>query len=155
MSRHVSIAQRYYRLRSQYWRAKRLLFPSPAEVRFMQLMGAHILTPHIYKLRPINKNGFPLCIVISRGKILRQAKLRREVRIGRCYVDFANDLNWIIEIDGTPYHQDVVADFDREVYMREYLRKQKKDLRILRVPAPRLWHARARVQRDVIAFLNT
>jgi very-short-patch-repair endonuclease len=117
----------------------------------MKLMGARLLTLGWLKS---TATGFPFTFMWRRGKILRHAKLKREVRIGKCYVDFANDINWIIEIDGSPWHQDVVADFDREVYLREFLRRQKQDLRILRIPAPRLWHDSARVQRDVLKFLT-
>lgn len=116
----------------------------------MRLMGAKLFTLGWLKSTP---QGFPLTLVLSRGKILRRAKIKREVRIGRCWTDFANDLYWCIEIDGSPWHQDVVADFDREVYMKEYLLRQHKDMRILRIPAPRLWHDSAGVQRDVLKFL--
>lgn len=82
--------------------------------------------------------------------------MRREYRIGKCYADFGNDINWIIEIDGTAFHRDVVADFDREVYMREFIRARSRgleDLRIMRIGAPRVYNDSARLQRDVLKFL--
>lgn len=151
MKKRLSWVDRFYRARSTYYRLKRLAFPSPAEVKFLELMGARVRTfPYIRA----GVRGFPLAIVLSRGKLLRQARLKREVRYGKHYVDFANDIHWVIEIDGSPYHQDVVADFDREVYLRDFLRKHGHELRLKRIPAPRLWNDRARVQREIIQFLN-
>jgi very-short-patch-repair endonuclease len=145
----MTLLDHYLRTRSKYWRLKRLWFPSPAEIRFMQLMGAKVVS--IKRLK--SSNGFPMCIVIKRGRVLREAGMKRERRVGKCYVDFGNDIGWAIEIDGTIFHNDVVQDFDREVYMREFLRRQKLDLRILRIPAYRLWHSRAAVQAEVLEFL--
>lgn len=119
----------------------------------MELMGAR--TIKIKFLRD-SSTGYPLILVWSRGTTLRQHKMKRELRIGRCYVDFGNDLNWVIEIDGSAYHQDVVADFDREAYMREFIRQRSRnlqDLRLLRIPAARLWNDAPRVQQQVIKFL--
>lgn len=154
MSSHLTIADRYYRARSNYRRVKRLLFPSPAELRFIELMGGRV-----YRLSWLRDPAtrFPAAIVWSRGKILRHAKMKREVRYGRYYVDFANDIHWVIEIDGSPYHQDVVEEFDREVYVRDFIRKVTRgsqDLRLLRIRAPRIWNDRNGLQNEIISFLN-
>jgi very-short-patch-repair endonuclease len=98
--------------------------------------------------------GFPMSIVYRKGRVLRDAKMQRELRIGKCSVDFGNDIGWVIEVDGSAWHQDVVADFDREVYLRDYLRRQKLDLHLLRIKAPRLWNDRTAVQREVLKFLS-
>lgn len=150
MKRRITIADRYYRARSQYWRIKRLLFPSPAETRFIELMGGKVFI--IDRLK--SSSGFPMAIVLSRGKILREAKMKREVRYGKHYVDFANDLNWIIELDGTYWHQDIVADMDREIYINEMLRKNPYGMRLLRVRAPRIWNDRTGLQNQIIDFLS-
>lgn len=142
----------FYRNRSRYWRIKRVLFPSPAEVRFMQIMGAKITIIKRISSRP---NNFPLVIVWTLGKALKNAQVKREVRYGKYYVDFANDLNWIIEIDGKAYHMDVVADMDREIYINELLHRHSPyGMRILRVPAFRIYNNPNRVQRDVLEFLT-
>lgn len=149
-----SMADRYYRARSAYRRLKRLAFPSPAETRFIELMGGKVWRLGFIRLG----NGWPLTIILSSGKILRAAKMKREVRYGRYYVDFANDIHWVIEIDGGPWHQDVVAEMDREIYIRDLIRrstKNRQDLRLLRVPAPRIWNDKTRLQNQVISFLNT
>lgn len=151
MKRRRTLLERYYIWRSIYWRWQRLLFPSPAEIRFLRLMGGKCTT--FGRIQPAFVQ-FPLAIVWNSGKILRHAKMHRETRVGGYYADFGNDLNWFLEIDGTPFHRDVVADFDREVYMREFLRRQKKDMRILRIPAYKLWHQPDVVRAQVIKWLN-
>jgi very-short-patch-repair endonuclease len=154
MRRGPTLLDRYYRLRSNYWRWQRLLFPSPAEIRFMKLLGAKVFTLPWLKL---SKTGFCFTLVLSRGSQLRQAGMKRELRIGRCYVDFGNSLNWVIEIDGTPWHRDVVADFEREVYLQEFVRSQsrgREDVRIMRIPAARIWNNPRLVRHDVTRFLN-
>lgn len=151
MKNRRTIADRYYRIRSNYYRLKRLLFPSPAEVRFIELMGGKVLK--FTRLK--SSNGFSMVVVFRRSKILKQAKIKREVRYGKYYVDFANDLNWIIEVDGSPYHMDVVADMDREIYINELLHRNPFGMRLLRIKAPRLWNDKDRLQRDVLKFLST
>lgn len=117
----------------------------------MRLMGARVLTLELIKFN----SNFPASIVISRGKILRKANMRRDVRYGRYYVDFANDLNWVIEVDGAAYHVDVVADFDREVYIKNFLSRSPFGMRLLRVPAYRIINNPAQVRADVLKFLQT
>lgn len=141
----------FYRTRSRYWRLQRILFPSPAEVRFIELLGGRVVTFNYIKS---NKTGFPLALIVSLGRILKQAKFKHEVRYGKYYVDFSNDLNWIIEIDGYAFH-DVVADMDREIYIHEMLtRHSPYGMRILRVPAYRIYNNPSRVQRDVLKFIT-
>lgn len=116
----------------------------------MRLMGAHCTT--FNKLRE-PENHYPLAVVWSRGTILRRAKMKREVRYGRYFCDFANDLNWMIEVDGSQH--DVVADFERELDMREMLRKRGQDMHLLRIPAYKIWNNPSAVQRDTIKFLSS
>lgn len=116
---------------------------SPAEAKFVELMGGRV-----WRL-PIKRwgSGFPVTIVWSLGPDLKNECFKREVRIGRYFADFANDVGRVIEIDGDPYHMDVVADLEREGYLQE--RGQK----IMRIPASRLWKNPARVRRDVLKFI--
>lgn len=140
----TNLIGKYYRLRARYWRLQRLLFMSPAEARFVRLMGGRVLTfRHIRS----TKTGFPLTFVLGLGRSLRAQQFRREVRVGKYYVDFANDIGWCIEIDGSEWHRDVVAEFERESYLYQ------RGCRILRIKAPRLWNDSAGVQRDVLKFL--
>lgn len=87
---------------------------------------------------------------MSMGKWLNEEKFKREVRYGKYWVDFANDLNRVIEIDGRQWHMDVVADFDRDIYLRE----KPHNCQIMRVKAVRLWNDKDRVQREVLKFLT-
>lgn len=117
---------------------------TPAEARFVELMGGHI-----YRLKFIKhpKSKFPLVIFWRYGKILSHEKFKREVRIGKYFVDFCNDTGIVIEIDGQPYHMDVLADLERDGYLRE------RGHLIIRVPAHRLWRDPNRVQRDVLKLI--
>lgn len=127
------------------------MFPSPAEVKFMRLLGAKVCTlPYTRS----GEHGFPMVIVLSRGKILRRAGMKREARYGRYYIDFANDLNWMIEIDGTHWHMDVVADMDREIAINEMMRRNPYGWRMLRIKAPRLWNDSAGLKREVLSWLS-
>ena len=123
---------------------RRLFFMSPAEARFIELLGGHVI-----RIKRIKhpRNGFPLTIYWRMGKILGNEKFKREVRIGKYFVDFCNDLGWIVEIDGRDYHMDVVADLEREGYIIE-----RGFEHWLRIPAHRLWRDPAQVQRDTLKF---
>ncbi len=142
----MTIVDRYYRARSRYWQYKRLIFPSPAEVRFVEIMGGRV-----WRWRR-------LALVVSLGRHLRGGNFRREVRYGRYYVDFANDLNYIIEIDGAKYHQDVVADMEREIYITDHCWKYApahgRQARILRVKAYHVYNNSRKVQDDVLNFMQ-
>jgi hypothetical protein len=103
--------------RGRYRRARRLVFISPAEARFIELMGGKVL---VWRRIRDKHTGFPMAYYWNLGKRLKAEGFRREVRYGLYFVDFANDLNRIIEIDGNEYHMDVVADMDREIYIRTF-----------------------------------
>jgi very-short-patch-repair endonuclease len=142
-----ALISKYYRYRSRYWQLQRLLFPSPAEVRFIELMGGRCTKiVHVKN----HKTKFPLVIVWSLGKTLKRQNYKREVRYGRYYVDFANDLNRIIEVDGAAYHMDVIADMDREIDIKG----RQPDARFLRVKAYQLYNNSAEVQRKVLTFID-
>lgn len=113
----------------------------------MKLMGAWLLTFNV------QAHKGKLTIVLNRGKVLRQARMQREVWYGRYRVDWSNDLHWMIEVDGSQH--DVVADFDREVYIREMLRRRKQDMRLMRIPAYRLWQQPSKVRAEVMRFLSS
>lgn len=134
----------YLRWRSKYWRLHRLLFPSPAELKLIVLMGGKVLT---FKWLKSTKTGFPFALVISRGRLFRHERVRREVRCGRYYIDFGNDIGRCIEVDGTAFHLDVVADYDREIYMTQ------RGWRLLRIKAPRIWNDPDRLQAEIVNFL--
>lgn len=134
----------FFRTRAQYYRYSRLLFPSAAEVRFVEIMGGRF-----YQLSWLKhyQTKRPLTIIVSLGKALEQEKFGREVRAGRYYIDFANDINMAVEVDGHAYHRDVVREFDRESYLYQ------RGWRIIHIPAIKLWNDPSSVQQKVLAFL--
>lgn len=95
----------------------RLLFMSPAEAEFVRVMGGRLLVLSFVRSRKLR---FPLTILISTGPILRSEGVRREVRAGKYFVDFGNDLRRAIEIDGAAYHKDIVAATERDEYLAYY-----------------------------------
>jgi hypothetical protein len=135
--------KKYYRIRSRVWRMKRIIFPSPAELKFITLMGGKVWQSKYIKW----PGGFPLAIVFSKGKFLREEKVRREVRVGKYFIDFGNDLKYGLEIDGRSYHMDVVAQFDRDIYLYE------RNWKVLHIPAIWLWNNPNKVQQQVLGFL--
>jgi len=141
-----AIVKRYYRTRSAWWRLNRLLFPSPAELRLIEIMGGKYWKIEWLK-HPRTK--FRFAIVLSLGKFLRDEKFGREVRVGKYYIDFGNDVLMGIEVDGAEYHRDVVAAFDRDSYLYQ------RNWRVMHIMAVRLWNEPAVVQREVLKFLHT
>lgn len=121
-----------------------MLFPSPAELKLIEIMGGKFLK--INKLKH-PKTHFPFAIVLSMGKVLETEKFKREVRIGKYFVDFGNDIAWAIEVDGKNFHRDVVAEFDRDSYIYQ------RGWRIWHIDAVRLWNSPDLVQREVLKFL--
>lgn len=150
----MELADRVYfkmlRWQNVYRRYKRLVFPSPAEMRLIELMGGKVLRVNFIK-EPRNK--FPMTIVLNRGHLFRREKIKREVGYGSYWVDFANDINRIIEVDGSEYHMDVVADFDREVAIKELCRRRKMDARILRIRPFEMYQNPNLIQQKVLGFL--
>lgn len=142
-----TVKNRYYRLRSQSHRIRRLLFPSPAEVKFLQVMGGYVLVfPFLRSIR----NSFPLTIVLSMGCLKREL-VYREVRCGRYWVDFCAVTPFyrrVIEIDGQRFH-DILKDQERDDYLHE------RGYAIMRIPARRLWREPKRVRSDVLKFLRS
>ena len=102
------LVAKYYRLRSRYYRDSRIVFPSPAELEFIRIMGGRVLTFNFMKHY---KTGFPLAFVVSMGKVLRREQVKREVRVGSKWCDFGNDIRRAIEIDGEAYHNDIVEQY--------------------------------------------
>lgn len=139
-----ALISKYYRLRSSWWRWNRILFPSPAELRLIEIMGGKVVRFHGIK-HP--RTHYPLAWIRSMGKVLRDEKFGREVRCGKYFIDFGNDLAMGLEVDGAAYHRDVVAAFDRDSYLYQ------RGWRVVHIPAIRLWNEPDRVQREVLKFL--
>lgn len=137
----------WYR-KKQFWRNARILFPSPAEVHFVRLMGGKVIT--IDAIRYPNVNRFPLAIIYTRGKFLRTNLMQREVRVGAMYVDFAfidPYTNKAIEIDGSDYHKDHVREAERDEYLKI------RGWQVLHISAMDLYRQPGRVQQKVLNYL--
>jgi hypothetical protein len=136
---------RYYRARSRFYQRQRLLFPSPAEIRFIRLMGGHVVIVPFLKHY---KTGFPMARILTLGKLLKTEQMAREVRVGSKYVDFGNDVRRGIEVDGRKYHTDIVEQIQRDEYFQKY------DWHVLHIDATELYQNPKKVKRAVIAFLT-
>lgn len=150
----------YYRTRAVFFRYVRLLFPSAAEVQFMKIMGAKMITIPFIK-NPETKQ--PLRFVLSLGKALKVERFEREVDAGKYWLDFGNDILWAIEIDGARYHRDIVREQEKHEYLAEYCHKRCKKpcfkhsnqgWRVKHIQAVRLWLEPAVVQSEVLRFLS-
>jgi very-short-patch-repair endonuclease len=95
----------------------RLLFPSPLEVRFAQIMRGHTFTLPFIKSR---KTGFPLTFIWC-GKLLKRELVHREVQAGKCWIDYAVVTPFYkrgIELYSNAWHGDIVRDQEREDYLK-------------------------------------
>ncbi|HMT18532.1 MAG TPA: DUF559 domain-containing protein [Candidatus Saccharibacteria bacterium] len=144
MTRTQKLIQFYYRKRASWYRWNRILFPSPAEVRFVQLMGGKYWQVSWLKHR---RTKLPFTIFYSYGKILSEECFGRERRVGKYFVDFGNDLSMGIEIDGRQWHRDIVAEMDREIYFNV------RGWRVIHIEAVHLWNRPNEVQQRVLKFL--
>lgn len=151
---------KYYKLRASYYRMNRMLFPSPAELKLIEIMGGKVIRIKFIKH---HETGFKLAFVLSMGKILKAQKFEREVKAGKCWIDFGNDIQWGIEVDGKQWHRNVVKEFERAEYLsgfcdRKCQKKCQKHLnvgwRIKHIDAVRLYNEPAKVQAELLKFLN-
>jgi very-short-patch-repair endonuclease len=129
------------------WRRRgRILFPSPAEVRFVRIMGGRAVTFHFIR-HP--KTKFPLVVFVTMGRTLRREFVQREVRVGAMYVDFAfvNDYTKkAIEVDGST-HNDIVKEQNRDDYLRA------RGWRVLHIRGIEIYRQPKKVRDRAIAFL--
>ena len=144
MSNKQKLVAFFYRARSSYYRWSRILFPSAAEIRFIEIMGGRFYCIHWIK-HPKTKR--PLTFVTSLGRYLQDERYGREVRVGKYFIDFGNDVSMGLEVDGAQYHRDIVREFDRDVYL------QMRGWRVVHIPAIKLWNDPADVQRTVLKFI--
>ena len=147
-SQNVGLGDRIIQSVHAWRRMSRLLFPSPAEVAFVLLMGGSKVTvPFISSKR----TGFPLTF-LNIGRILKGELIEREVMAGgprRYCMDFATPkaaYRKAIEIDGSQH--DIVYDQQRDEYLRAL------GWSVMRIPARRLSRDPLGVRQDVLRFLR-
>lgn len=141
------LKKRWWYAKKRFWRNSRMLFPSPAEVHFIRIMGGRAVTIDAVRY-PTTK--FPLTIIYKHGRFMRRNFMQREVRVGGFYVDFAfvdAYSNKAIEIDGSDYHKDHVREGERDDYLKA------RDWQVLHIAAMDLYRQPGRVQQRVINFL--
>lgn len=96
------------------------MFPSPAEVELIRIMGGRYITLSWIK---DPKTDFPMTFVLDLGKVLKREAIEREVRVGAMYIDLATvGLRYCrgIEVDGTLFHMDIVKEQERDEYVANY-----------------------------------
>lgn len=125
-----------------------MLFPSPAEVEFIRIMGGRVIT---FERLKHPQTHFPAVIVLSMGRVLRRNLVNREVRVGKHWVDFGAVTPYYkrgIEIDGEQYHNDIVAQIERDEYFANY------GWSVLHIKAVEVRNQPDKVQRLVLDFLS-
>lgn len=83
-------------------------FIDPAEVRLLTILGGSVLT-----IGKIKKNGRPMSIVFTHGKLLRSENFKR-VAIDNQSVLYMNDIHNAIMIQMDSYKQDIVKEQELE-----------------------------------------
>ena len=147
MSIYQKAKVKFIRSRMQWRKRKRLFFPSPAEVEFIRIFGGKYIT--VGRVRD-PRTGFPLTIITSLGSILRRELIKREVRVGRYFVDFGTLTRYYkkgIEVDGRNFHQDIVKEQTRDDYFRQF------GWQLFHIQAASVFREPQIVQRKVLEFL--
>lgn len=92
------------------------------------------------------RTGFPLTFVTDMGWF-KKHHMKREVRVGRYWTDFANDIGRCIEVDGRQWHMDVVKEQQRDDYIKGF------GYLLLHLKAGDIYDNPDVVRRRVITFL--
>lgn len=140
------IQSKFYRTRSKYWRDNRYLFPSPAEIKFIRMMGGRV-----FVMRHIrhHQTGYPAALVLSLGKVLKRHGFEREIRAGKYWIDFGSPERKVgIEVDGLAYHLDIVLEQQRDDYLEDL------GWRVLHVEARKIFRRDAKTMQRVLDFLG-
>ncbi len=121
-----------WKKRVNYWR--RIIFPSPAEVRFAALMGAKTYT--FKKIRdPVPySHHYPLSIIVPAGWY-KDNFIEREINVAGYFLDFGNRRQRLaVEINGAQ-HDDIVKDQTR----KEHLAKRHWYIKVWKASAVTPW----------------
>lgn len=142
---HGKLKYKYYIVRSMVGRKSRMLFVSPAEIRFIRLMGGRVVT---FPQTKHPRTGFPLAYVITLGRQLKHGGYDREVRVGSKFIDFGCERRRRgIEIDGRNFHRDIVHEQQRDDYVERY------GWVLMHVQASDLWREPDRIKREIAKFI--
>lgn len=116
MERLAYYHSQFIRRRSAWRRRRRIVFPSPAELALIRLMGGRAITVSFIR---DPRTHFPIAIVWM-GRFLKSERVEREVRVGKYYVDFGNDISRAVEVMSNEWHRDVVAEYERRQYIESW-----------------------------------
>lgn len=125
-------------------RRERILWPSSAEIAFAKIMRCWVI-PIPFLRHP--ETGQWAVFIVMRG-VMRREHMQREVSARGYFMDFGNDIKRGIEVDGEPFHKDIVKDYERDQHLA------KDGWIIFRVPGDRLRRSPSRVRREVTEFLT-
>jgi hypothetical protein len=144
---HKSLKFKLYKMRADFRRRRRLLFPSPAEVELIRIMGGKYISSTLLK---DPKTKFPLTIITDIGTVFKRESIAREVRVGAMYTDFATvGLRYLkaIEVDGLAFHDDIVKEIKRDEYLKQ------RGWEIMHLQAASIYREPGMVQKRVLEFL--
>jgi hypothetical protein len=147
MHQYRRLKFRIYKARQAWRKRRRLLFPSPAEVELIRIMGGKYIVLGWVK---DPRTGFPFTLIWDLGTILKREGIQREVRAGAMYLDFATvGLRYRrgIEVDGLLFHRDITIEQERDEYVAKY------GYKLLHVQAAEIYREPARVQQRILNFL--
>lgn len=148
LTNKATFGDRLIRSVQGYRRLHRLFFPSPAEVQFVRLMRGRALTLPFVRSR---RDDYPLTFVWL-GRLLKRELMYREVRVGKFFVDFGTPGSRFlkaIEIDGREYHHDIVAEQQRDDYLKA------RGWSVMHISGSKLQREPRKVYVDVLRFLRS
>lgn len=97
-----------------WWqRFKDGLFPHPAEVRLLEVLGGITVT-----IGRIQRGGRPLTFILSEGKLLKSEHFRR-VAADNKTVLYMNDVQHVLAIRADDFKRDVIGEFEADEALRE------------------------------------
>lgn len=144
MKSYKKLKTKLYRTRTTWRKRRQLMFPSPAEVEFIRIFGGTYITLTYIK---DPDTGYPLTIVTSLGTILKRELIRREITVGRYFIDFGQITPWTRRGIKIEDQQDIV----REQQLDDYVRGLNWQLFHLQAAA--VFREPMRVQQRVLEWL--
>lgn len=129
------------RLRDSYYGWFERQFPSPVQVRLIEILGGTTIT-----IGSIRHRNVPMTLTLSRGRLLRSKRFRRAVLDGQGVL--ANDVRWAVQIMGPEYERDVVAAFERDE------RLEAEGWHLAYVNMRDIWNNPAKVRKSLLPFFD-
>jgi very-short-patch-repair endonuclease len=133
---HVTL---FDRLRDAIYARYERLFPTPVQVRLIEILGGTTFT-----IGAVRRNNRPLTLTLSRGRLLRSRRFRRRVVDGTGAL--ANDIKWAVMIQGPEYERDVLAVFERDEKL------EAQGWRLAYVTARDIWNRPDKVRQNLLPF---